>query len=332
SLFWFVLRAYQLSMDRGFLSPKEKGSGRGVKEKEWRLCGEGKARYIDTSSSNVKNTGLKSKALNIRTLYTPTENGVDVVVPVESIKAVSESEDGLSVIVTKISTPLMLESYTFDMRFQSWGRSSNVGAMIELKTDAELRDTIVVFGHTQEECLNNPGLGVAKNMKKPSQAPKGFPVGSKLGFKPAKEYRPVSKKPTTNISGNKNHDVKHMKHVSNLNPFNILSCVENDVDLSANEGTSNLVSKESNSSGSSFWNVESSSMSATPIVEKIRNLETLIMDGKATLMDDEGVPVKKVDYLSDYDSKDEVALVDNDIARSMAVEKGGFGTTSLLEQ
>ncbi|GJV01896.1 hypothetical protein Tco_1335465 [Tanacetum coccineum] len=124
-------------------------------------------------------------------------------------------------------------------------------------------------------------LGVANNMKKPSQAPKGFSVGSKMGFKPAKEYRPVSKKPTANTSGNKKNDVEPIK-----------------------QETSNLVSKESNSSGSSFWNVESSSMSTTPIVEKIGNIEKLIMDGKVTLVDDQGVPVKK--------------------------EKGGFGTTSFF--
>ncbi|GKD83578.1 hypothetical protein Tco_1350417 [Tanacetum coccineum] len=45
-----------------------------------------------------------------------------------------------------------------------------------------------------------------------------------------------------------------------------------------------------------------------------------------------GEPVKKVDYPSDHDSEDEVASVDNDMARSMTSEKVGFGTTSLLEQ
>ncbi|GKF72288.1 hypothetical protein Tco_0208402, partial [Tanacetum coccineum] len=121
-------------------------------------------------------------------------------------------------------------------------------------------------------------LGVAKNMKKPSQAPRGFPVGSKVGFKPAKEYSPVSKKPTANTSGNKKHDVEPTKHVSNSNPFDVLNSVENDVDFGTNGGTSNLVSKESNYIGSSFWNVESSSMSTNPIVEKIRNIEKLIID------------------------------------------------------
>ncbi|GJW23793.1 hypothetical protein Tco_0034415 [Tanacetum coccineum] len=40
----------------------------------------------------------------------------------------------------------------------------------------------------------------------------------------------------------------------------------------------------------------------------------------------------KVDYLGDHDSEDEVESVDNDMARSMASERVGFGTKSLLEQ
>nr|GEY14863.1 zinc knuckle CX2CX4HX4C [Tanacetum cinerariifolium] len=91
-----------------------------------------------------------------------------------------------------------------------------------------------------EEYPKNPGLGVAKNLKKPSQAPRGVPVGSNVGFKPAKEYRPISKKPTATTSGTK----------------------------------------------------------------------------------------KK----GDHDSEDEVELVDNDMARSMDLERVGFGTKSLMEQ
>jgi hypothetical protein len=35
----------------------------------------------------------------------------------------------------------------------------------------------------------------------------------------------------------------------------------------------------------------------TPIVEKIGELEKLLIDGKATLVDDDGRPIQKVDYL-----------------------------------
>ncbi|GKC41194.1 hypothetical protein Tco_1058916, partial [Tanacetum coccineum] len=37
------------------------------------------------------------------------------------------------------------------------------------------------------------------------------------------------------------------------------------------------------------------------------------------------------EYLGDHDNEDEVASVDNDMARSMTSKKVGFGTQSLLE-
>ncbi|GJV81961.1 hypothetical protein Tco_1517831 [Tanacetum coccineum] len=54
------------------------------------------------------------------------------------------SEDGLSVISTKLGTLLMLDSHTSNMCMQSRCRSSYVRAMIELRADMELKDTIIV--------------------------------------------------------------------------------------------------------------------------------------------------------------------------------------------
>ncbi|GJX59741.1 hypothetical protein Tco_0291131 [Tanacetum coccineum] len=42
------------------------------------------------------------------------------------------------------------------------------------------------------------------------------------------------------------------------------------------------------------------------------------------LVDDEGKPLEKVEYSGDYDSEDEVALVDNEMA-SFFVKKDGYG-------
>ncbi|GJV66608.1 hypothetical protein Tco_1482117 [Tanacetum coccineum] len=67
-------------------------------------------------------------------------------------------------------------------------------------------------------------------------------------------------------------------------------------------------------------------------MDKIRKLENLIIDGKAMLVDEAGNPLKKVEYPGDHDSEDEVASVDNDMARSLASERTRFGTQSLLEQ
>ncbi|GJV07226.1 reverse transcriptase domain-containing protein [Tanacetum coccineum] len=247
------------------------------------------------------------------------ESRVDVVLPMESIRAISErfankaygfflekwvaypivanyirntwgkyglvksmlnsstSEDGLSAIATKLGTPLMLGSYTYDMYMPSWGRSSFARAMIELRADVELKDMIVVampklvggfyicticvkyewkpprcacckvFGHDQDECPKYRTLDVSKNLKNPSQAPRGVPVGLK--------------------------------------------------------------------------NVESNSPSTTPIGVKIDKLEKLIIDGKVSLVDNEGKPLKIFDYSGDHDSEDEVESVDNDMACFLASEK-----------
>ncbi|GKE74462.1 retrotransposon protein, putative, ty1-copia subclass [Tanacetum coccineum] len=185
------------------------------------------------------------------------------------------SEDGLSVIATKLGTPIMLDSYTADMCLHSW------------------------------ECPKSPGLGAGagetKNPKKTSQAPKGYLVGPKMAFKPNQEYRPVTKKQTANSSGNKKKVVVSTSKVSDSNPFEVLNSVDNDVEMGTNEGTSNLDKNGANSSEYSFWNVENSSTSTTLIMDKI-------------------------------DNEDEVASIDNDMARSLASKRTGFGTKILLEQ
>ncbi|GJX18218.1 hypothetical protein Tco_0219050 [Tanacetum coccineum] len=80
-----------------------------------------------------------------------------------------------------------------------------------------------------------------------------------------------------------------------------------------------------NFSGSSFWNVGSSSTTTTPIVEKIDKLERLIIDGKLTLVDDEGKPPEKVDYSGDHDSEDKVEPVDNEMASFLDSKRVGYG-------
>nr|GFB66496.1 hypothetical protein [Tanacetum cinerariifolium] len=72
--------------------------------------------------------------------------------------------------------------------------------------------------------------------------------------------------------------------------------------------------------------------STTHIVDKIDKLEKLIIDGKISLVDDEGKPLIKVDYSGDHNSEDEVEPFDNEMISFLASEKVGFGTNSLLEQ
>ncbi|GJR12283.1 retrovirus-related pol polyprotein from transposon TNT 1-94 [Tanacetum coccineum] len=297
-------------------------------------------------------TGKPSrKKVNVRTLFTPRGNRIDVVVPVDSIRAFSERfantaygfflgkkvaypvvanynnslilkkwhpnenllkedvstvpvwvklhgvpvtpfrKDSLSAIASKLGIPLMLDSYTSDKCMQSWGRSSYVRVMIELRADVELKDNIVVAMPkitTEGHYIYN--VRVEYDWK---------PLRLKVGFKPHKEYRHVPKKSTTSSSSNKK------------------------------KGEEPTI--EATSSGSSFTNVDNSSSGTTPIIEKTGKFKDLITSGQVILVDKDDNPLKKVEFLGEYDSEDEVASVDNDMARSMAYERG-FGTQSLLEQ
>ncbi|GJY52043.1 retrotransposon protein, putative, ty1-copia subclass [Tanacetum coccineum] len=287
---------------------------------------------------------------------------VPVWVKLYGVPVTAFSEDGLSANATKLGTPLMLDFYTSDMCIQSWGRSSYARVMIELRADVELKDNIVVampkitregyytcyarveyewkphrcssckvIGHIHKECPKNTSTGEKKTVKKPSQTSRGVSVGPKMGFKPQKEYRPVPKKSTASSSGNKKKDVEPIE-VSNSNPFDFHNLVDNDVECGTNRGTTNLVNSGDTSCGSSFMNVDNSSSGTTPIIDKIGKFEDLLTSGQAILVDKAGNALKKVEFLGEYDSEDEVISVDNDMARSIASERVGFGTQSLLEQ
>nr|GEV63978.1 hypothetical protein [Tanacetum cinerariifolium] len=285
------------------------------------------------TSANVENLNdtnveveMMMKGYEFRTFFIPAGNGVDVVILEKSIRAISErfahtaygfflrkrvklhgvpmtafSENGLSAIATKLGTPLMLNSYTFDMCIQSYSKSSYARALIEVGTDVELKDNIMVAMPKRfREGLYTCNVRVEYEWKHPRCAC--------LGFKPVKQvYRHVSKKNNAKTSGNKKKNMDPTIEVSNLNPFDVLNSIKYVVDLGRNGGTSNLASKKANSSGSSFWNVESSSTSTTLIVEKIDKMKRLIIEGKVTLVDNEGKPLTKVDSSNDYDSEDKVA-------------------------
>ncbi|GJY19568.1 retrotransposon protein, putative, ty1-copia subclass [Tanacetum coccineum] len=235
---------------------------------------------------------------------------VPVWVKLHGVPVTAFSEDGLSAIATKLGTPLMLDSYTSDMCMQSWGRSSYARVMIELRADVELKDNIIVdmskiTGDGHYIC----NICVEYEWKPPRCAScmvfghihKECPKNT--GFKPQKDYRPVPKKPTANSGGNKKKGVEPTIEVSNSNPFEVLNSVDNDEDT----GT-------------------------TSVIDKIWKFEELLTSGQDILVDEADNPLKKVEFLGDYDSEDEVASVDNDMARSMASERVGFGTQSLLEQ
>ncbi|GKD12266.1 hypothetical protein Tco_1196673, partial [Tanacetum coccineum] len=74
-----------------------------------------------------------------------TWRNVPVLVKLHNVPITAFSEDGLSAIAAKLGTPLMLNFYTLAMCMESWCRSSFARAMIELRADVELKDTIGTY-------------------------------------------------------------------------------------------------------------------------------------------------------------------------------------------
>nr|GEU57502.1 hypothetical protein [Tanacetum cinerariifolium] len=249
-------------------------------------------------------------------------NSITVWVKLHGVPVTTFSDNGLSAIVTKLGTPLMLDSYTSDMCMQSWGRSSYARIMIELQGDVELKYNIVVampsikggyytcnihveyewkpsrcacckvFGHVHKECPKNIGAGATKNLKKTSQTPKGIPS---------------------------------TKEVTKSNPFEVLTSVDNDVDLGTNGGISNSADK-----GTS--NVNSSNAT---IGEKIDKIERQIYEGKLTFVDVDGNPFVPTGIV-ESDSEVEVVFDETTNLRISTSGKDGndkgYATNSLLEQ
>ncbi|GKC86596.1 transposon ty3-G gag-pol polyprotein [Tanacetum coccineum] len=215
-------------------------------------------------------------------------NGADVVVPLESIQAINErfantpygfflgKRAAYPVVANYVRNTWskyrlvksMLNSSNGSFFFQFSSKdgldamlengpwSSFTRAMIELRADVELKDTIVVA------MPKLVGFDVAKNLKNPRQAARGVPVGPKW----QKKKGAVSR-----------------KDVSNSNPFDALNSVKNDKDLGT-WGTSKSASKGAKSgeflSDEGFVHVTSTSTCTTPIVERIDKLERQIIDGK----------------------------------------------------
>nr|GEU73932.1 retrovirus-related Pol polyprotein from transposon TNT 1-94 [Tanacetum cinerariifolium] len=211
-------------------------------------------------------TGKTSgKKANVRTLYKPGGNRIDVVVLKDSIRAVSERFANTAYgffLGKKVAYPvvanhvrntwgkyglarLMFSSSTglFSFQFSSMDRldamlengpwSSYARIMIELRVDVELKDNIVVAMPTitregHYTCNVRVNAGEKKTVVKPSQTPRGILVCPKIGFKPYKEYRHVLKKPTSSFSGKKKKGVQPIIEVSNSNPFDVLNSVDND--------------------------------------------------------------------------------------------------------
>ncbi|GKD70924.1 hypothetical protein Tco_1325014, partial [Tanacetum coccineum] len=166
-------------------------------------------------------------------------------------------EDGLSVIETKLDTPLMLDSSIAAMCMDSWGRSSYAIAIDELRADVELKDTIVVVVPKFNPRQAIRGISV------------GLKVGSKVRFKPTKQvYQPVAKNNGASANGKQKQARLTRQEVTNSNLFDALNTVENDYDLGTNGENSKLAQK-----GANFDVVSSSHRTSSKAFEAAKKVD-----------------------------------------------------------
>nr|GEX87745.1 hypothetical protein [Tanacetum cinerariifolium] len=256
---------------------------------------------------------------------------VPVWVKLHGVHVTAFSEDGLSAIATK------LDNIVVAMPKISRECHYTCNVRVEYEWKPPRCTYCKLYGHIHEDCTKNTGAGEKKIVKKTSQTSRGVPVGPKMGFKPQKEYRPVTKKPNASSSGNKKNGVEPTSEVSNSNVCDVLNSVDKDEEFGINRETTNLVNNEATSSGSCFMNIDNDREFAcnTPIGEKIDKIERKVGECKLRLLDNDGNPLFPMGSVEN-DSKVEVVF--NETANLRISTSGkdesdkGYGTNSLLEQ
>nr|GEW29731.1 hypothetical protein [Tanacetum cinerariifolium] len=209
-------------------------------------------------------------------------------VKLHGIHVTAFNEDGLSALATKLGRTIIDVISVLSMSGNLLGvrlvREDHYRCnfRVEYEWKPPRCSSCKVFGHIHEECPKNTGVGEKKTVKKPSQTSRRVPIGSKMGFKPQSEYRPIPKKSIASSSGNKKKGVESNIEVSNSNPFDVLNLVDNDVEFGTNRETTNLVNNRATSSVSSFMNVDNSS-SGTTIIDKIEKFKIYLLVDKLFL-------------------------------------------------
>nr|GEY52564.1 hypothetical protein [Tanacetum cinerariifolium] len=193
--------------------------------------------------------------------------------------------DGLSLIASKIGTPLMLDSYTCSMCLESWGRSSYARILTEIDARNDLYDIMVIFVRSVE------GSGYTKETTRVEYEWKPTCCGTCLVFGHSGDECPKIPKRVVNmvdegkggssgadddgfVEAKKKRSSGNNRGNKNFNLCNLFDALNDD----------NMVILE---------------------VESVR---------KCVLVDVDGKPLEMANSLGDHNSYDEVESVDNDIA------------------
>ncbi|GJX58399.1 retrovirus-related pol polyprotein from transposon TNT 1-94 [Tanacetum coccineum] len=280
------------------------------------------------------------------------------------VSLVAYKSDELSLIVTKIGTLMMLDSYTSSMCLVTWDRSTYARILIEIDVCNGFSDNLVIavpnldrpgytketilvkyewkpphcstcliFGHSVDDCQKAQKLVVNKVDK------------DKCGSSGANDDGFIEVK--KNKSGGNNRGTKNFKPIS-VKPKTIYRPKVNQptdkkkVSTTSNSSKKTSKTNDSTSSNGIFFLLirkrfrqqvtlqrrqvrrmirHQAGQSSTLLVYKINMFKQQLLEGKCVLLDDEGKPLKKIDYTGDHDNKDKVEPVDNKMASILASKK-----------
>ncbi|GJV49673.1 kinase-like domain, phloem protein 2-like protein [Tanacetum coccineum] len=264
-------------LERGFLSRKGVGEGEdgGLQDGN---TGNGRATgqvHEVTNDGIPKKAGFDSVMKEAPTSYANKISPTSLIwVKFHAVPLVVYTSDGLSLIIMKIDTSMMLDSFTNSMCLESWGRSS-YPRILEIDSCNGFSDNLVmvVLNLKVDDCPK----ALKRVMNNVDKVKGGsFGADDDGSIKASPKMAPPADKKKVSTTGN----------------------------------------------------------SSKKTAEKINIVEQQVLAGKCMLLDDEGKPVKKIDYMGDHDSEDEVEPVDNEMASFLASNPSGvgYGTNSLLEQ
>ncbi|MFS7888741.1 hypothetical protein Hanom_Chr00s000002g01598651 [Helianthus anomalus] len=106
---------------------------------------EGMDKMIEDGPWMIRNVPiiLKEWSASIK-LEKEDIKAIPVWVKMHDVPLAAYTEDGLSLVASKIGVPKMLDSYTATMCAESWGRSSYARALIEVQARADLKRSVTV--------------------------------------------------------------------------------------------------------------------------------------------------------------------------------------------
>ncbi|GJV62118.1 hypothetical protein Tco_1468218 [Tanacetum coccineum] len=265
-------------------------------------------------------------------LYGYFIGGVDSVlrnvwVKFHDVPLVAYTLDGLSLMAMKIGTPIMLDSKCY----------TKETIRIEYEWESPRCSTCLIFGHSPVDFpkalkfalirvvnQKDKGKGLSsvaddegfiKVKKKKSGGNNGGTKNFTFSVKPKPQYRPREKQSTVGASNS-----------PKTTPF-----------VGTNKASTSGYNKESSSNkGNTFFlsNSFEALNDENLIIEEVATGSMATTSGKLVLIDDEGKPLKKVDYPVNLGSDDEVKPVKNEMTSFLASKSMGvgYGLKSLLEQ